>query len=134
SPFWLSPPPGFGVSSTGFGISSAGLDLTFTCTSCDVVRRLLLSVATAVMVCVPKGILFHVYVHGDLLDEPNSLPLLKNSTFSIWPSLAEASALMAKVAPSICSLLLLGEVNTTLGASLGTSATLSLVFNKTMDE
>ena len=66
--------------------------------------------------------------------EPNNLLPLKNSTFVIFVSVADASALMEMLLPSKIPLLLPGEVILTFGASLGTAIVLPEVFIKTTDE
>jgi hypothetical protein len=86
----------------------------------EVVAAPVLSVAFAVIECVPAGAFVHVKVKGAVVDVPNNVAPLKKSTLLTDPSASNAFAIIVIFAGVVKVLLSAGMVILTVGATFAT--------------
>src|SRR5216684_2193502 len=93
-------------------------ELTVMLTAAEVVAAPKLSVARAVIECVPAATLLQVMLYGAVVSVPIKLPSPKKSTLLVAPSGSEAAALIEIVAGAVKVAPLTGEVTLTAGGWL----------------
>src|SRR4030065_346171 len=94
----------------GVVIATVGGTFTVMFTAAEVVAVPRLSVALAVIWCAPAGALFQMVLYGAVVLVPSNMPLSKNSTLVIVPSLSAASAVIVMLAGAVKALLFAGAV------------------------